>query len=126
MGYDTQNIRSHKDLIVWQKALDFVENVYRFTSAFPDTEKFGLVSQMRRAAVSIPSNIAEGRSRGSRKDFAQFLHMALGSVSELDTQLEITRRLKFIEKEAYNETSSLLQELSKMLKKMIVSLKARS
>lgn len=119
-------IRSHKDLVVWQKGITLVESVYRLTRSFPAEEKFGLSSQMRRAAVSIPSNIAEGRSRNSRKDFAQFLHVAFGSASELGTQLEIAKRLGYGKKEDYNELEGLLQEVSKMLNAMIVSLKARS
>ncbi|MEX0917388.1 MAG: four helix bundle protein [Candidatus Paceibacterota bacterium] len=77
------NIQSYKDLIVWQKSMDFVENVYALSASFPQEEKYGLTSQIQRTAVSISSNIAEGRSRGTRKDFIQFLHISLGSLSEV-------------------------------------------
>jgi len=80
-------ISSYKDLIVWQKGLELTKTVYQLTTKLPENEKFGLVSQVRRAAVSIPSNIAEGRERGTRKDYAQFLRIALGSTAELETQL---------------------------------------
>ena len=120
------NIQSHKDLIVWQKSVELTLMIYELTLQFPPEEKFGIVSQMRRSAVSIPSNIAEGRSRGTRKDFAQFLHIAMGSVSELETQLEISARLKYGEKIAYTEVMVLLGEVSKMLMAMITRLKARS
>ncbi|MES2134740.1 MAG: four helix bundle protein [Patescibacteria group bacterium] len=117
-------IRSHKDLIVWQKGVDLAMVIYKFTSKFPSEEKFGLISQMRRSAVSIPSNIAEGRSRGTRKDFAQFLHIALGSTSELETQLEMAKRLEYGEKIDYNESTAMLEEVSRMLVAVIASLKA--
>lgn len=121
-----KSIVSYKDLVVWQKALDLVEHIYRCTKKFPDSEKFGLVFQMRRAAASIPSNIAEGRSRNSRKDFTHFLYLSLGSAAELETQAEIARRLSYLEKVEYNAIMSLLEEISKMLRKMAASLKARS
>lgn len=121
-----QPIRSHKDLVVWQKGIDLVQAVYRLTAELPQEERFGLSSQLRRAAVSIPSNIAEGRSRTSRKDFIQFLHIALGSASEVETQLEIVRRLRYGRNVDYNETARLLDEVSRMLVAMIASLKARS
>ncbi len=80
---------SYRDLIVWQKSLVLVKLVYELTNRFPDSEKFGLVSQMRRSAVSIPSNIAEGRYRGTKKDYCQFLTIAFASGAELETQVEI-------------------------------------
>jgi four helix bundle protein len=119
-------IRSHKDLVVWQKGIDLTMVIYKLTSKFPPDERFGLTSQMRRAAVSISSNIAEGRSRGTRKDFTQFLHIALGSISELETQLEMAKRLEYGEKVDYNESVAILEEVSRMLVAMISSLKART
>jgi len=113
-------------LIVWQKSLDLVECVYRLTEQFPQREIYALSSQMRRAAVSISSNIAEGRSRGTRKDFAHFLHMAFGSASELETQLLIASRLKYGKSHDVDESSLLLLEVSKMLRAMIYKLEARS
>lgn len=88
----------HKDLDVWKKSMDLVEIIYKLTQTFPDTEKFGLTSQMRRCAVSIPSNIAEGSARKGDKELIHFLHIALGSLSELETQYLIAVRLAFIEK----------------------------
>ncbi|MDD5149724.1 MAG: four helix bundle protein [Flavobacterium sp.] len=86
----------HKDLEAWKKSMDLVVNVYQITQLFPDTEKYGLTSQMRRAAVSIPSNIAEGAARKGNKELIQFLHIAIGSLSELETQYLIALRLEFI------------------------------
>ncbi|MDE0853675.1 MAG: four helix bundle protein [Nevskia sp.] len=89
--------RPHQKLAVWQEAVSLVESVYLITARFPSDEKFGLVSQLRRAAVSIPSNIAEGAARRSRKEYLKYLSIARGSLSELDTQLVIARRLRFAE-----------------------------
>ncbi len=88
-------LRSYRDLIVWQKAVELVIVVYELTEQFPKSEMYGLTSQMRRAAVSVPSNISEGRRRGSRKDFRNFILTAFGSGSELETQIEISKRLSF-------------------------------
>src|SRR3989344_8848923 len=89
-------IRSHKDLLVWQKSMSFVVEVYETTKNFPKEEIYGLTNQLRRAAVSIPSNIAEGFNRGSQKEKAQFLRIAYGSTSEIETQLLISRNLGFV------------------------------
>jgi len=86
-------LHSYKELTVWQKSMDLVTVIYTLTENFPKEEMYGLTSQMRKCAVSIPSNIAEGRLRGTRKDFVQFLRIAYGSGGELDTQLEIVRRI---------------------------------
>jgi four helix bundle protein len=90
---------NHKDLDVWKKSMDLVETIYKLTQKFPESEKFGLTSQMRRCAVSIPSNIAEGAARKGDKELIHFLHIALGSLSELETQYLIAMQLAFIEKE---------------------------
>lgn len=119
-------VRSHKDLIVWQKAIDLTVFVYQLTDRFPHREIYGLSSQMRRAAVSIASNIAEGRSRGTQKDFAHFLRMAYGSVSELETQLYICAKLNLRKNEESSPIDGLLTEISKMLHVMIKKLEARS
>lgn len=87
MVVGVEEIRSYRDLVVWQKGLELTKAIYQLTTKLPENEKFGLVSQVRRAAVSIPSNIAEGRERGTRKDYAQFLRISLGSTAELETQL---------------------------------------
>lgn len=113
-------INSYKDLIVWQKSIQLVYIIYSITSNFPQTEIYGLTSQMRRSAVSIPSNIAEGRQRSTKKDFAQFLRIAQGSVAELETQLVISKKL--FPKYTYNEAENLLTEVQKMLAIMIQKL----
>jgi four helix bundle protein len=92
-----------------------VSEIYRVTERFPDSEKFGLVSQMRRSAVSIPSNIAEGKYRGTKKDFAQFLRVAFGSGAELETQLAIAKRLEKTKNLDYSRVDRLLEEVMKML-----------
>jgi len=86
----------HKELDVWKKSMDLVATIYKITQLFPDSEKFGLTSQMRRAAVSIPSNIAEGAARKGNKELQQFLYIAIGSLAELETQYLIAWRLEFI------------------------------
>lgn len=110
---------SYRKLIVWDKSMSLVELVYRFTDNFPEYEKYGLSSQMRRCAVSIPSNIAEGSRRGTVKDYNKFLYNAFGSGAELETQLEIAKRLDYLNQENFNEAFSLLTEVMKMLNKMI-------
>lgn len=87
---------NHKDLEVWKKSMDLVEDVYALSKFFPNDEKFGLTNQIRRASVSVPSNISEGAARKSDKEFIQFLYIALGSLSELETQYLIAVRLKYI------------------------------
>ena len=87
---------SFRDLRVWQVGMDLVQHVYQLTAGFPPSESYGLVAQIRRAAVSIPSNIAEGHGRQHRRDYAQFLSMAQGSLAELETQLEIAHRLSYV------------------------------
>jgi four helix bundle protein len=88
-------VRSFRDLEVWRLGLDLVQSVYKCTATFPKSETFGLAAQMRGAAVSIPSNIAEGQARNSSKQFLQFLSFALGSLAELETQLELAHRLEY-------------------------------
>lgn len=115
-------IRSYKDLIVWEKSVNLVTKVYEMTEDLPKAELFGLTSQMRRAAISIPSNIAEGRTRGTRKDFRHFLINALASASELETQIEISKRLYKMKIQS-NEVEELLKEVLKMLQSMVSKLK---
>lgn len=121
-------INSHKDLIVWQKSIRLCKVIYKLTEKFPKEEMYGLTSQMRRCSVSIPSNIAEGRNRGTRKNFAQFLRIALGSASELETQIEIAKELAYITNKDCIEAESLLNEISKMIMSLIkkFSIKART
>ena len=112
-------IKSYKELIVWQKGLKLAEEVYRLSDQFPSSEKFGLVSQMRRAVISIPSNIAEGSRRGSPKDYRNFLIFAFSSGAELETQIEICKRLPLTKNLNYKFTEELLEEIMKMLNTMI-------
>jgi four helix bundle protein len=88
--------RGYQELIAWQKSMDLVEAVYRVSSDLPPEERFGLMAQLRRAAVSIPSNVAEGHGRSSPRDFGRFLEIALGSLAEVETQLMLTTRLRFL------------------------------
>lgn len=105
----SKGVKTHKDLDVWKEAVMLVKKIYELTSVFPKEEIYGLTSQIRRAVVSIPSNIAEGAARNSTKEFIQFLYIALGSCAELDTQLIIAKELGYI-----NEDQSLLfEELEK-------------
>lgn len=115
-------IQSHKDLIVWQKSIDLVLAIYEVTSNFPSDERYGLISQLRRAAVSIPSNIAEGHARGTRKDYAQFLRIALGSASELETQILISKRLPLSRGIDFSSIEDLLPQVGKMLRAIIQKL----
>lgn len=117
-------MQSYRELIVWRKSMNLVEAVYKYTKAFPKEELYCLTSQMRRSSISIPSNIAEGSRRSSRKDFAQFVMIAYGSASELETQLEISQRLGYMDKNSFNEIFGLLQEILKMLNKLVSSLKS--
>lgn len=112
------NLGDHRELIVWQKAMDLVVGVYRLTHSFPLTEQYGLTSQMRRAALSIPSNIAEGRRRNSEGDYQRFLSIAFGSGAELETQLDIAERLGFGDTRLLTEQKRSLDEVMRILNKM--------
>lgn len=114
-------MKSHKDLTVYKTSIDLVTDVYQLSQNFPDAEKFGLTSQIRRAAVSIPSNIAEGAARSSKKDFIRFLYIALGSLAETETQLEIVNRLEFIK--GNTEIEEKIVYIRRMILKLIQSLK---
>jgi four helix bundle protein len=114
-------ILSYRDLDVWKNAMDLVEAVYKVTADFPAEEKYGLSSQIRRCAVSVPSNIAEGFMRKSTKEYIQFLYISLGSLGELDTQLEISNRLKYISnQESLNKQTLIIR---KQLYGLVKSLK---
>ncbi|KKQ55689.1 MAG: S23 ribosomal protein family protein [Parcubacteria group bacterium GW2011_GWA2_38_13] len=116
----TENtIYSYRDLIVWQRAMELVVEVYGLTKLFPNSELYGMTSQMRRSAVSIPCNIAEGRRRGTRKDYKQFLIIAYGSGAELETQIEIAKRLNLTQNYDYKKIDSYILEVMKMLNSMI-------
>ena len=107
--------KPHQRLDVWKKSIDFVKTVYQNTGGFPAEEKFGLVSQMRRAAISIPSNISEGAGRNNPKEFSQFLGIAQGSAAELETQLIISRELGFLSTELAEKSIQDLDTISKMI-----------
>jgi four helix bundle protein len=107
--------RSYKDLVVWQKGIALAKLVYQLTKNFPSEEKFGLVAQMRRAAVSIPSNVAEGQARHTTGEFIQFISHAEGSVAELDTQLILSIELKFCGSAAADAAFALISEIRRML-----------
>lgn len=115
-------VRTHKDLIVWNKSIDFVTEIYMVTSLFPKSELYGLTSQIRRASISIPSNIAEGATRNHKTEFKQFLYIALSSAAEVDTQLIIARNLEFIEKEKLDSLQEKLSSISKMIQGLLKSI----
>ena len=108
-------IHGYKDLIVWQKAMDLVEEIYNLVKLLPRNETYALSDQMRRAAISIPSNIAEGRSRPGNKDFIHFLNMALGSTYELQTQLLICQRLNYLPADSIETAFSISVEIGKII-----------
>jgi four helix bundle protein len=110
---------NYQDLIVWQKAMDMVLKVYDLTKSFPREEVYGLVSQMRRAAISVPSNIAEGKGRHSRKELAQFLFHARGSLLELETQNQIAERLGYLDHTDAAELKTHSSEVGRLLSGMI-------
>jgi four helix bundle protein len=110
---------SHNDLVVWKKAMRLVFNTYRYTKRFPREETYGLAAQMRRAAVSIPSKIAEGKGRYSRKELLQFLVNARSSLLELETQIEIARHLDYLDEVAELELASEASEVGRMLNGML-------
>ena len=123
---ENNKIQTYKDLIVWQKAIDLVVEVYKLTDNFPKAEMYNLTSQMRRSSISIPSNIAEGRRRGSKKDYRQFLIIAFGSGAELETQIIISKKLSYVKTENFQKIDELLEEIMKMLNRMIFNLQATS
>lgn len=114
---------SYKDLIVWQKSIELVIMIYELTKKFPKEELYGLVSQMRRAAVSISSAIAEGYTRRNRKEYIQSLYIARSSTAELETQLLITHKLGYLDKKSYKTVSSLLEEVAKLLSSIVSKLR---
>jgi len=108
-------LRSYRDLLVWQKAMEFVVETYRFTESFPREEVYGLRSQVRRASVSVPSNIAEGYGRASRKEYLQFLYVAQGSLKETETQIILAEMLGYVSKDA----TELLLEKAALVGKLL-------
>ncbi len=118
--------KPHKKLDVWQAAMKSTTMIYKLTNKFPEEEKFGLVSQMRRASISIPCNIAEGAARQGKREFKNFVSMAQGSLSELDTQLELSILLGYISAEDLREVGAQLVRIDKMLSGLIRSLIERT
>jgi four helix bundle protein len=117
-------IKSFKELTVWQKAIELVKETYKITKEFPKSETYGLSLQIRRAAISIPSNIAEGQLRKNLKEYLQFLRIAYGSSAELETQIIIAKDL--YSKISYNKLETILLEVQKMLNVMIAKLEVKS
>lgn len=112
-------IQSYKDLIVWQKSIDLVKKIYEITSKFPKSEMYGIIMQIRRSSISIPSNIAEGYGRKSHKEYLQFYAIAYGSALELETQLIIAKQLGFASEGEFQKIEALLTEIIKMLYVMV-------
>ena len=119
---ENTSIQSYKDLLIWQKGIAFVKSIYLLCEKLPKEEAFGLQSQMKRAAVSVPSNIAEGYGRNYTQSYIQFLRVARGSLLELETQLIISNELKLIGKELFQNTQKLIIEENKMLNAFIKTL----
>lgn len=115
-------VKDYRDLIVWQKAMDLVEAIYHTTTAFPKEEIYGLTSQIRRAAVSIPSNIAGGNGRNTTRDYVHFLGMAYGSVKEVETQVLIAERLRYITSSRSNELVQMTAEVARLTSGLMNSL----
>lgn len=119
MGY----IKSYKELFVWQKGIKLVKEVFLLTNKFPQSELYGIIAQMRRSSISIPSNIAEGYGRKSTKSYTQFYAIAYGSALELETQLIIAKELKMTDEKYFTNPEQLLVEICKMLNAMITKMK---
>ena len=117
------NERPHKRLECWKKGIEITKTVYEITGRFPNNEMYGLSSQMRRAAVSIPSNISEGAAKNTKKEFIQFLYNAQGSLSELDTQLTIADEIGYIDKNTYSSIERELNHENRLITGLIKSLK---
>lgn len=118
-------IRSFRDLIVWQRAVQLSSAIYELTAHFPSDERFNLIDQMRRASVSVVSNIAEGRHRGTRKDFLNFLRISYSSITELEAQIYLAERLPWAHSCDFRKAKVLLSETAKMLNTMIKNLKEK-
>ncbi len=113
------NVKNYEELIVWNKAMDMVEEIYKVTDKLPAKEVYGLINQIRRAAVSVPSNIAEGNTRSTKKEYAYFLSVARGSGAELKTQILICERIEYLKREDTEKTLNMIDEIGKMLFAMI-------
>lgn len=116
------SVNTHRDLQIWQKSMKLVTIIYEVTSHYPDSEKFGLSSQIRRAAVSVPANIAEGFGRKSSGDFRRFLNISMGSLFELQTELEISKNLNLINDYKFKEVYEFTREIERMMSSFIRTL----
>jgi len=119
---ESKKINTYRDLHVWQKGLELAKQLYQITKHFPQDERFGLVSQVRRTAVSVVSNIAEGQARRTTKEFVQFLYVCRGSLAELDTQLILSSQLNYLTEKQYEDLSNMIDGLQRMLFRLIESL----
>jgi four helix bundle protein len=118
-------VKTYQELFAWQKAMDLAEETYRITRDFPSEERFGLTSQLRRAAVSVPSNVAEGHERGSTSDYVRYLHIARGSLAEAETQIVPATRLKFLNGKAADLWLTRASEVGRLINGLIASLRGR-
>ena len=123
---EKKKIQSHRDLIAYQKAYQLTLDVYQATRQFPGSELYGMVSQMRRSAVSIPCNIAEGYERGHRKEYVHFLRIARGSCSELETLLSLSKDIGYLGSQEYEMLNGLQDEAARLLRRLITSLSTTS
>ncbi|MFC2091709.1 four helix bundle protein [Elusimicrobiota bacterium] len=122
---NNKKIKSYEDLEIWQRSMDLVEKIYHFSKSFPKEEVYGLTSQIRRAAISIPSNISEGFARYHNKEYRHFLYIALGSCAELSTQILIAERLRYMNKPDADLIVKEISEISKMTMNLIKKINAR-
>ena len=118
-------VKDYRDLIVWQKAMDLVEMVYRLTRRFPKEELYGLTAQIRKAAVSVPSNIAEGQGRRTTAEFLHFLSIANGSLKEVETQILVAERLSYIDQQETSEGMELTTEVGRLVSDLVNSLERK-
>ncbi len=119
-------VKDYRDLIVWQKAMDLVETIYRTTGTFPRGEIDGLTSQIRRAAISIPSNVAEGNGRNTTRDYLHFLSMAYGSIKEVETQVLIAERLRYIDPACSSQLIERTAEVARLISGLVNSLNRKT
>ena len=120
------DIKCYRDLVVWQKAMTLVEECYVLTANLPKNEEFGLKSQIRRAAVSIPSNIAEGHSRCHSRELLQYLSIPLGSLAELETQIDLAARLNLVPRSAADKCANMCEEVGRMVHGLVHAIRQRS
>jgi four helix bundle protein len=118
-AYEVKMEKSHKKLDAWKLSMDLVIDVYRETDKFPNRERYGLIDQIRRATISIPSNIAEGAARHTKKEFINYLHIAQGSLSELDTQVELASRLNYLDGKSQNSLDEKMRRIDKLITGLI-------